>query len=473
MAGHHAGNAGSAARQAARRGRWRNWSGSVECAPREVIAPRSVAELAQVVGERARVGRRLRVVGAGHSFTPLAQTDDVLLSMEGLQGVSEVDRERGTARVLGGTRLRRLGDTLLELGLAQENLGDIDVQTITGAISTGTHGTGERFGSLSTQVMGLTLVTAAGETLELSAERDPDLFKAAQVSLGALGVIAAVTLRVVPAKRLRYQTRREPLGQVLERLDEYKRVNSHFEFYWFPYTQWTQAKFTNETEAQPTRANLWTEFNRVALENGVFGALSEVSRLAPPLSPSVSRISALGVASTTAVDYSHRLFATPRAVRFQEMEYNIPAENFPAALREIERVISRRRFAVHFPIECRFVQRDDIWLSPAYGRESAYIAAHMYKGMPYQEYFRAVEEVFQGYDGRPHWGKLHTLDAATLASRYPRWGDFQRARARLDPNGAFLNDYLRRLFGLSVAEGAGPLGALPIAASGAGDGPTL
>ena len=182
----------------------------------------------------------------------------------------------------------------------------------------------------------------------------------------------------------------------------------------------------------------------------MFWAFSELSRRVPSLSPIVCKASAWGIASTTAVDYSHRLYATPREVRFQEMEYNIPAERFAEALAEIEAVISRRRFAVNFPVECRFVRGDDIWLSPAYRRDSAYIAVHMYQGMPYQPYFEAIEEIFQRYDGRPHWGKMHTLKAATLARRYPRWNEFLRVRAALDPQGVFLNDYLRGLFGVEV-----------------------
>ncbi|HEX9036283.1 MAG TPA: D-arabinono-1,4-lactone oxidase [Ktedonobacterales bacterium] len=431
------------------RGReWTNWSGSVAFQPKEIVTPRSLEELARVVGHYGNAGRHIRVTGAGHSFTPLVRSDDVLISMAGLQGITAADPQAGTVSVLGGARLKALGDELLRRGLAQENLGDIDVQTITGAISTGTHGTGVSFGSISTQVVALKLVTASGELLELSEERQPEYFKAAQVSLGALGVIAEVTLRVVPAKRLHYQTRRERLDSVLDNLERYKHENSHFEFFWLPYTDWTQAKFTNETDEQPTSANLWTDFNRVVIENGVFWALSEGARIAPPLSKTVSAISAWGIAPTTAVDYSHRIFATPRAVRFQEMEYNVPAESFVPIMRELQALITRRGYHVHFPIECRFVRGDDIWLSPAYQRDSAYLAAHMYKGMRYEEYFREVEHIYQCYDGRPHWGKMHTLDAATLASRYPRWSDFQRVRAELDPQGVFLNDYLRRLFGV-------------------------
>jgi FAD-linked oxidoreductase len=427
--------------------RWQNWSGSVQGRPRQIARPRSIEELASVVRGLSREGRHARVVGSGHSFTPLVQTDDVLISLDAFQGIESVDAEGQRVTVLGGTKLKKLGDALLTQGLAQENLGDIDVQSIAGAISTGTHGTGIRFGSLSTQVEGLTLVTASGELLECSSERDPDIFKAAQVSMGALGVIARVTLRVVPAKRLRFRSHRERLANCITNLEQYQQENSHFEFFWLPYTEWVQAKFLNETEAPATGSNLWGTFNKVVLENGVYWVLSECCRLIPRLCKPISKLSAQAIASVDEVDYSHRLFATPRLVRFQEMEYNIPREHFRAVIAEIQACIEQRQFAVHFPVECRFVHSDDIWLSPAYQRESAYVAVHMYRGMPYQAYFQHVEAIFKRYQGRPHWGKMHTQTAESLASLYPRWHDFRRIRAALDPQGVFLNDYLRGLFG--------------------------
>ena len=430
--------------------RWRNWSDSVRGTPRTVSMPRSLDELAQTIGRYGREGRHVRVVGDGHSFTPLAQTDDVLVSLDHMQGIESVDADRGIARVRAGTRLKLLGDELLKHGLAQENLGDIDVQSIAGAISTGTHGTGVRFGSIATQVTGLTLVTANGEVIECSEEQRPDIFKAAQVSLGALGVIASVTLRVVPARRLRFVSRRERVDHVLANLDKYKQENNHFEFFWMPYTPWAQVKFLNETDDPPSATNIFGTLNKVVLENGLYWVLSETARIARPTTRTISRISAMGIATVSETDHSHRVFATPRAVKFQEMEYNIPAQDFPAVLAEIRALLAREKFNVHFPIECRFVHSDDIWLSPAYGRESAYIAVHMYKGMPYERYFRAIEPIYQPYGGRPHWGKMHTLDAVTLATRYPRWDDFRRVRAALDPNGVFLNDYLRRLLGADM-----------------------
>ncbi len=425
---------------------WSNWSGSVRCEPREVVRPQSVEELARLIGRYGREGRHVRVVGSGHSFTPLVKSDDVLMSLDGVQGIEAVDKEGGTATVLGGTWLRHLGNALLEQGLAQENLGDIDEQSIAGAISTGTHGTGIRYGSLATQVEGLTLVTAAGELLECSAEQNPDIFKAAQVSLGALGVIAKVRLRVVPAKRLHFVARRERLADCLANLERYKRENSHFEFFWFPYSEWVQAKFLNETEAQANAGGFWSNFNQVVLENGLFGLLSECSRLLPRTAKTISKISAAGISSVDEIDYSHRVYATPRAVRFQEMEYNVPAQDGPTVLKEIRECIEREQFAVQFPVECRFVRADDIWLSPAYERESCYLAVHMYRGMPYQSYFQHIEEIFRRYQGRPHWGKMHTRTAQELAQLYPHWHDFRRVRAALDPQGLLLNDYLRQLF---------------------------
>jgi FAD-linked oxidoreductase len=425
---------------------WHNWSGSVHGSPREIVKPGRIEELARIVGASGRDGRHVRVVGSGHSFTPLVQTDDVLISLDQVQGIEAVDTERQTVTVLAGTRLKALGEALLARGVAQENLGDIDVQSIAGAISTGTHGTGIRFGTLSTQVAGLTLVTATGDLLECSSEQNPEIFKAAQVSVGALGVIAKVTLRVVPARRLRFQSHREKLADCITNLERYKQENSHFEFFWLPYTEWVQAKFLNETDAPASGSNLWGQFNKIVLENGVYWVLSECCRLVPSLSKPISKFSATAIASVDEVDYSHRVYATPRMVRFQEMEYNIPAEHFKTVIAEVQECIKQHQFAVHFPVECRFVHADDIWLSPAYQRESAYVAVHMYRGMAYQDYFHHIEEIFKRYQGRPHWGKMHTQTAESLAALYPRWHDFRRVRAALDPQGVFLNEYLRRLF---------------------------
>ncbi|WP_425440553.1 D-arabinono-1,4-lactone oxidase [Planifilum fimeticola] len=432
---------------------WSNWSGSVRFRPKRVLYPASVEDVARIIREAADEGKQIRVVGSGHSFTPLVPTD-ILLSLDRLRGLEAVDKERRLVTVRAGTKLKELGKLLHGHGLAQENLGDINAQSIAGAISTGTHGTGMNFGILSTQAAALTLVNARGEVVECSPDRNPELFKAAQVSLGALGVIVRVTLRVLPRYRLHYRSGRMSLTECLNHLDRYRREHRHFEFYWFPHTDQVQVKFMDETDRAATAGGLWSRFSKWFLENGAFWLLSETARRFPRLCPSISRLSARGVPAVEEVGDSHRLFATPRLVRFNEMEYALPAEKLAEVVREIRETIQRRRFAVHFPIECRYVKGDDIWLSPAYGRDTAFVAVHMYRGMPHEAYFSAVEAIFRRHGGRPHWGKMHSLTAEELSRLYPRWNDFCRIRGEQDPEGRFLNSHLRTLFGVPSGQAA-------------------
>jgi FAD-linked oxidoreductase len=426
---------------------WSNWSGSVTCAPSSIRHPASLDEIAAIVRECRERGCGLRVVGAGHSFTPLAWTNGVLLSLDRFAGLERVDPAARQATARAGTQIKALGELLFAHGLGQANLGDIDVQSIAGAISTGTHGSGATLGSISTQVAGLTLLTAAGQLIECSETCEREIFKAAQVSLGALGIITSVTLQLLPAYRLDYSWQRQSLRECLEHVEQYRGENRNFEFFWLPYSDSTLTKRMNATDAPAREKNALRQFNELVLENGVFWAFSELCRLFPSASPRVGALLGRLISGGRDVNYSHRIFATPRMVKFQEMEYSLPAENFVAALQAIEACIQRNRFLVHFPIECRFVQADDIYLSPAYGRDSAYIAVHMYKGMAYRAYFDAIEPILRTYGGRPHWGKMHSLTARELQPLYPRWDDFQAVRRRLDPGGLFLNPYLRTIFG--------------------------
>ncbi|GAC1425010.1 MAG: D-arabinono-1,4-lactone oxidase [Ktedonobacteraceae bacterium] len=429
---------------------WRNWSGYVKFTPQQIVKPSSLDELQRIVSDSGRNGGHVRVVGTGHSFTPLVQTEDILLSLDNWQGIEEIDVEKGSVKVRGGTKLHALGEALLAYGLAQENLGDINVQSISGAISTGTHGTGISFGTLSTQVEGLTLITADGELLECSSEHNPAIFKAALVSLGMLGVIAYVTLRVVPTKRLHLQGHRESMSDCFKNMERYKQENTYFSFLWAPYTDSVQVKFLNETTEPVSKSVFWNDIKKIVMKNWVYWLISESCRLFPSLSKSVSKLAASSNSNMDEVNYSHRIFSTPRMVRFQEMEYNIPAEHIQAVLREIQACIELYHFKVHIPLECRFVQADDIWLSPAYQRASSYIAVPMYRGMEYKEYFRHIEDIFRRYQGRPHWGKVHTQTAESLSQLYPHWDDFRHIRAHLDPRGVFLNSYLRDLFDAQV-----------------------
>jgi FAD-linked oxidoreductase len=432
---------------------WQNWSGSVEATPARIEYPTTQAEIVRFVQQARASGRNVRVVGSGHSFTPLVQTDGVLLSLDNYTGITAVDPEKLQVTVRAGTKIRQLGDELFSYGLAQPNLGDIDVQSIAGAISTGTHGTGATLGNISTQVVGLTLVTGTGEVITCSESQNRDIFKAAQIGLGALGVITDVTLHCVPAYRLHYEWRKISLSDALDNYDNYRRRFRNFEFYWLPYTDACLAKFIRATEENSRPKNFYRRFNETVLENGVFWLLSEFCRRFPDRSASVARLVGKLISGGSDVQYSHRIYATTRLVKFQEMEYNLPVENFGAALREIDECIRRERFEVHFPLECRFTAADDIWLSPAHGRQSAYIAVHMYKGMEYQRYFAAVEAILRAHGGRPHWGKLHTLTAPDFAALYPCWEQFQSVRRTLDPDGVFLNSYLKTIFTTEVTEG--------------------
>jgi len=425
---------------------WRNWSGTVRTMPRHVAYPTGVDEIAALVQSCAKEGKGIRVIGAGHSFTPLVETGDVLLSLDHLAGVEPVDESTRSVWIWAGTRLKDISEALHKQGWAQENLGDIDVQSIGGAIGTGTHGTGIRFGSLSTQLLEAQVVTASGELLTCSEEQNRELFKALQVSLGMLGIVVKVRIRVVPRTVLHYRSMRLSMDECFDRLAELRDHHDHFEFFWFPHTDTVQVKLLDETDEKPSENRFWQQVNQLVMENAFFGMMSEGCRILPGLCKPVSRLSARFVPTGENVAYSHELFATQRLVRFNEMECSVPAERMEEVVREIRAKVAAEKHAVHFPVECRYVKGDDIWLSPAYGRDSAYIAVHMYKGMAHETYFRDVEDIFRKHGGRPHWGKMHTRTAEELAGLYPMWDAFRKVRQQVDPAGLFLNDYLRRLF---------------------------
>lgn len=427
------------------RNSWTNWSGSVQCSPKEILTPSSIEEIQSIVQKCASQKLNIRVIGSGHSFTGLVGTNGILISLDNYQGAESVDKQSKQAIVLAGTKLKMLGEILLSNGLGQVNMGDIDVQSIAGATSTGTHGTGVTLGSVSTQILEVTLVTSKGEVLVCSETENKEIFKAAQVAMGALGVVAKVKLQLVPAYKLKYVKEKLNLDDCLNNLEKYKTENRNFEFYWFPHTNTIQAKMLNITDEEPMKSSFMKYFNDMVLENGAFKVLSELCKVFPSLTKSVSKISAGAVSTGVDINYSNRIYATPRLVKFQEMEYNLPAENAVQAIKEMRDSINKNNFKVHFPIEVRFVKGDDIYLSPAYQRDSVYIAVHMYKGMEYKTYFDAMESIFKKYTGRPHWGKMHTLTASELSQLYPMWNKFQEIRTQLDPEGLFMNDYLKKL----------------------------
>ncbi len=427
---------------------WRNWAGDQRCAPARIERPGGRGELLESVRRATEAGLPARAVGSGHSFTDAACTGGLMLDLGGLDRVLDVDRSAGLARVEAGINLRVLSEALWGHGLALENLGDIDRQTISGAISTATHGTGARFRNISSQVAAVELVRPDGTVLELSERSDPDALRAARVSLGALGVIATLTLRTVPAFTLRRVDSPLPLDEALERIDDLADGSDHFEFYVFPHTQRALLRQSERTEEPPRPRNPAVEYaNEVVLENWALGAIARLGRRLPSRVPALSEFVSRRIGGSTKQDRSYRVFASQRRVRFTEMEYAIPRRHAAEAVPRVLEAAEAADPPVGFPIEVRFVAGDDAHLSPAHDRATCYIAVHQFKGVAWEGYFRAVESIMDGYGGRPHWGKRHFQTAATLAQRYPLFSEFLALRDRLDPGGSFRNAYTDRVLG--------------------------
>ncbi|MDX3450828.1 D-arabinono-1,4-lactone oxidase [Streptomyces sp. ME02-8801-2C] len=429
-------------------GTWRNWAGNVVARPVREVTPASVEELSAAVRAAAAEGLRVKAVGTGHSFTAAAATDGVLIRPQLLTGIRNIDRDNMTVTVEAGTPLKRLNRALAREGLSLTNMGDIMEQTVSGATSTGTHGTGRESGSIAAQIRGLELVTADGSVLVCSEKENPEVFAAARVGIGALGIITAITFAVEPLFLL--TAREEPMSfdKVTSTFDELWAENEHFEFYWFPHTGNTNTKRNNrsagpEKPVSPISGWIEDEF----LSNGVFQVAQLVGRTVPATIPTIAQISSKALSARTYTDIPYKVYTSPRRVRFVEMEYAVPREALVETLRELKAMVDRSDMRISFPVEVRTAPADDIALSTASGRDSAYVAVHMFRGTPYQAYFTAAERIFTAHEGRPHWGKVHTRDAEYFAGVYPRFGEFTALRDKLDPQRLFQNDYLRRVLG--------------------------
>jgi L-gulonolactone oxidase len=429
---------------------WQNWARTERARPVRTVRPESTEELSAAIRRAAADGLRIKAVGSGHSFTGVAVTDGVLIRMDALDGPVDIDARSGLVTVEAGMPLHRLNAVLAAHGLAMTNLGDIDRQTVSGAVSTGTHGTGRDSGALAAQVHALELVTADGSVVRCSAAERPELFAAARVGLGALGVISQVTLRCEPAFTLRAVETPMRLDRVIGELDHLVAENEHFEFYWFPHTGQTLTKRNNRLPAgavpRPlSRARAW--FDDEFLSNTLFERVNRLGTAFPSAIPRLNAISSRALSARTYSADSHRVFTAPRRVVFRELEYAVPRAALTGVLAEVRRWVDRSGERIPFPAEIRFAPADDIWLSTAHRRESAYLAVHQYHRLPHERYFRAVAAIADAAGGRPHWGKLHWLDAEALRARYPRFDDFCRIRAGLDPEGRFRNPYLDRVLG--------------------------
>ena len=441
------GGSGPAAPTAA----WRNWAGNVTSRPQRIAVPGSAEQVAAEVTGAAADGLTVRMAGSGHSFTPAAVTSGVLLEPSGLTAIRSVDERAGLVTVEAGCPLHKLNAELLARGLSLANMGDIQQQTVAGAIQTGTHGTGRDVGGMAAQVAGLELVLADGQIVSCgpaAAAGSPDLFDAARVGLGALGVLTAVTFRVVPAFLL--EAREQPMrySEVIARLDELTSENEHFEFYWFPHSEGCLTKRNNVSSGPVRPLRRWRRWlDDEFLSNTVFGATCRLGHWFPPAIRPVNAVAARALGTRSYADAAYRVFTSPRRVRFKEQEYAIPRPALADVLGELRALLARRDWRISFPIEVRVTPADDAWLSTAYRRDTAYIAVHVYHASGHEEYFRGVEELMIEVGGRPHWGKMHTRGADYLRGAYARFGDFVSLRDALDPERRFGNAYLDRVLG--------------------------
>lgn len=424
---------------------WSNWSGGQRATPSAKCLPRDEDELRKQVREASD----LRVVGAGHSFTPLVPTPGAIMSLDHLRGLISHDASTHQARLWAGTRLFDAGPLLHDIGQGMPNLGDVDRQSLAGALSTATHGTGISLPCIAAGATALRLVTAQGDVLECSREQDADLFRAAAVSLGALGVITQVTLQNIPAFRLRERVHVQPLDDMLPSIQQWIQQHRNFELFAFPNSRLAVVKTLDLTEEPPTKEKQGADSDDTALLIGC-----ELTRWLPALGRGLQNMVGKLVKPSDRVNWSHKIFASQRNVRFNEMEYQVPAASGAACLDEVCRAIDKSKVGVFFPIEFRLIAADNYWLSPFQsdrGEARCSISVHQYHKQDYRPLFATAEPILRRHGGRPHWGKLHTVDAQGLHALYPDLGRFLRLRAELDPGGKFLNPYLRQLFGIATS----------------------
>lgn len=417
--------------------KWTNWSGSVQSQPSEYLRPTDEAQLATVVAR----AKKLRIVGAGHSFTPLCETAGSLIDLSGMPETVEVDADGRTAWIAAGLSIAKLTRALWQRGYAIANQGDVNPQSIAGALATGTHGTGAELGSLSTLARGFKLMLADGSIVECTESERPELFQAARLSLGLVGIVLSVRLAILPAYRLEERTFRVKLDALPERYAELAQSHRHVEFFAFPYADHAIVKTLHPTaDLRPAR-------KPAAWEESVFKLTCDLSARWPRATRTAQRTLMSLVTPGHRFGPAHEIFPTERNVRFEEMEYELPRETGFPTLKAAIALIRARSLNVTFPFEYRWVAGDDIWLSPFNRGPCASISLHQYAKLPYDQPFRALEPLFAAHGGRPHWAKRHTMSARDVLKSYPMAERFQRVRAQVDPTNKLANDYLLSLFG--------------------------
>lgn len=425
---------------------WRNWARSQRAEPTAVHAPTTIDAVRRAVAEVHERGGTVRAVGSGHSFSAAARPDDAQLTVDALHGLVSVDADRQRVTVLAGTTIRALSAILADHGLAMDNLGDIDRQTVAGAISTGTHGTGIRHQSIGASVVACTLVAADGSVVRVSETERPDLLPAVRLGLGVLGVLVDVTLQCVPAFALEAIETAVALDAVLDDWQGLLKRTDHFEFYWFAGTRVAMTKSNTRVEGPLAPRGAVSRFiDERVMNDGLHKALLGLGAMVPATVRAINEVSARSMARGRFVEPSHQVFSADRVVRFREMEYGVPVAALPEVLREIDGALRRASMVPSFPFELRAIGADDALLSTAHGRDTAYVAAHVWWRQDPRPLFDLVEPILLAHDGRPHWGKLHSLRAPQLAARFPGFAEFVAVRDALDPQRTFASAWTRRV----------------------------
>lgn len=430
---------------------WSNWSKTVSSTPTKVATPRTTQALEATIDEAVMKGRRLKAVGSGHSFTGIAAADDIQVDLTHYTGIVNFDSHTGRVTLRSGTRLWQIAQVLAGSGWAMENLGDINQQSIAGAIATGTHGTGLAYGGLASQVVGFEIMTGTGQCLTVSKEQNPELLDPLRVSLGAFGIITTVTLQLVPEYDLRTVERPAALDEVLTNWQALNNEHDHFEFFWFGHDSTVQTKSSQRLPAQRRsrsrlhRAKQWVTEELVS--NGGLAVISQLGRVNKDWLPALNRCATRVWGSSDVTAHWSTAFATPRRVRFNEMEYALPFETIPEVVRELRAIMQRKNVGSTFPLEIRAAAPDTAWLATNHGQPTGYIAVHQYFRQDHREYFACIEPVLRAAGGRPHWGKLHSLNCEDFVELYPKWDRMLQLREKLDPDRVFTNGYLARVLG--------------------------
>ncbi len=422
----------------------KNWAQSFEFHPKKILSPSSTEEAQSLVKDHLKSGQSIRMRGSSHSWTNLISTSESFLHLDNMQGVLEVYPEQKMIKALAGTKLFRFGEEAFTHGLALPNQGDINHQSLAGALSTGTHGTGITLQSMANQLHGLTMINGEGEILKLDKDKNPDLMQALSVSFGSAGLITEATVKMNKAYKLKVDSFGEEMKTSLELCKSRLTNNRHLEMFYFPVGKWSMVKIMNESSEDLSPPTTMSKVTDVVLENWLYEGLNILAQKTGTYK-SIDSFMRKFVGQRTTTNWSHRAFPTERTVRFMEMEFNLPIEKFEEVFLEIQQCISQNKFETLFPIEIRFVKGDDLWLSPAFGRDSVYFAVHTYITENYRPYFEALQHIFKNHGGRPHWGKWHSLTSHDLEKVYPKWNDFLKVRQVMDPKGLWLNDHLRTL----------------------------